>query len=176
LAVAESLASLGLLKGSFSPAGIIAKQGIKKSKEISIEMFGYDFTGLVIKLAVFFLVAFVISKIMEGIILARGVFVTITALLGWNIPKSEQIPDSLKSLFADGYQGFKFWDIIKIISILLVVSEYMRYKKSEENIGGSVSPMTSGIFILIVAGLGVVTIPELLKKFKSTNFNIGEFQ
>lgn len=162
-----------LSKGKINPASIVASHGISQSKQMSKEMFGYDFVGLLIKLFIFYAVAFVFAKFMEGVIFTRGAFVIIANTLGFSIPNSEQLPQSLKDLFGEtGVGGFKFWDIIKIISILLVTAEFFRYVNTQKNLGGKSSPMTVGIFSLIIMALGITTVPELIKRFKTTDFNL----
>ena len=157
-------------------AGMVTKQAVSTAQKSSVELFGYDFTGLVVKLVVYFGLALIFSKIMEGIILARGGFVQFANLLGINIPQSEQMPDSLKKLFDGGINGFKFWDIIKVIAILLVIMEYLRYSQSIKNLNAKVSPMTSGVFILLIVIMGITTIPELHKRIKMTDLNLDQFK
>jgi len=167
---------VALLAGVASRVGatkIITDQVTKQVRQQSIELFGYDFYGLAIKLLVFFTFAFIVAKVMEGIILVRGAFVVIANLLGFKIPTSEQIPESLKKLFIDGYQGFKFWDIIKILALVLVIAEYFMYNESMKKNGGKVSPMTHGVFLVIVLSLSVTTVPELLQRIKKTDFNLA---
>ncbi len=156
-----------------NPATAVATTGIQTGKQISKEMFGYDFVGLIIKLAVFYGVALIIAKVMEAIIWSRGAFTILANTLGFSIPSNEQLPQTLKDLFSEqGVKGFKFWDIIKIISILLVTAEFMRYMKTNKAIGGKASPMTIGIFTLIIVALGLTTVPELIQRVKGTDFNL----
>jgi len=167
----QSLLKLGQY---FSPQGVAlqgAQQLSKKSSKLSIEMYGYDFVGLIIKLVIYFIAAFFIAKVMESIIFARGSVVTIANFLGFKIPKNEQIPQQVKDLFVDGFNGFTYWDIVKVVAILLVVVEFVRYADINSKSGGKPSPMTIGIFLLIGLGLSVITIPEIVAKFKLKVFN-----
>jgi len=164
------------LAGTVLRAGMASKIGsesLKKAKNISLELYGYDFIGLITKLLILFTISLVIAKIMEMIILSRGFFVSLANLIGFKIPSSEQVPESLKKLFVDGYQGLKFWDFIKILAILLVVAEYMSFSKGIEQSGGKVAPMTTGVFAVITLGLTVITIPELMQKIKKMDFNLA---
>ena len=159
------------------PASFVASEGIKAGKQISNEIFGYDFVGLMIKLFIFYSIAFVFAKFMEAVIFLRGGFKIIANTLGFNIPNADQLPQSLKDLFGDtGLKGFRFWDIIKIISILLVTAEFFRYVNTNKKLGAKSSPMTIGIFTLIILTLGIATIPELIKRFKTTDFNLEAFK
>jgi hypothetical protein len=156
-----------------NPASAVATTGIQAGKQVSKEIFGYDFVGLIIKLFVFYSVAFVFAKFMEGVIYARGAFSIIANTLGFNIPNADQLPQSLKDLFGDtGVKGFKFWDIIKIVSILLVTAEFFRYVNTNKALGAKASPMTIGIFTLMILALGLTTVPELIQRVKGTDFNL----
>ncbi len=137
------------------------------------ERFNYDFVNLGIKLLIFFGTMFIFAKFMEAVIFVRGGFLIFANLLGFNIPKSEQLPQSLKDLFNGGINGFKFWDIVKIVAILLVVAEFMRYMSNNQ--GAKSSPMTIGIFIAIIVILGITTIPELKTRLQNTFNNPQEF-
>ena len=156
-----------------NPASAVATTGIQAGKAVSKEIFGYDFVGLIVKLVVFYGVALIIAKVMEAIIFARGAFVILANTLGYNVPSADQLPQSFKDLFGEqGVKGFKFWDIIKIVSILLVTAEFMRYLNQNKALGGKSSPMTIGIFTLIIVALGLTTIPELIQRVKGTDFNL----
>ena len=156
-----------------NPATAVATTGIQTGKQVSKEIFGYDFVGLILKLVVFYGVALIIAKVMEAIIFARGAFVILANTLGYNIPNADQLPQSFKDLFGEqGVKGFKFWDIIKIVSILLVTAEFMRYVNTNKALGAKSSPMTIGIFTLIIVALGLTTVPELIKRVKGTDFNL----
>jgi len=159
-----------------NPASAVATTGLQVGKAASKEIFGYDFVGLLVKLFVFYAVAFVFAKFMEGVIYARGAFSIIANTLGFNIPTSEELPNSIKDLFGEGVKGFKFWDIIKIVSILLVTAEFMRYVNTNKALGAKASPMTIGIFTLIIVALGLTTVPELIKRVKGTDFNLESYR
>lgn len=156
-----------------NPATLVASTTLDSSKQLSKEIFGYDFVGLLVKLFIFYSVGFVIAKVMEAIIFSRGVFTTLANLFGFQIPNSEQLPTALINLFGEtGLHGFKFWDFVKIISVLLVIAEFFQYLNTQKMTGGKPSPMTMGIFTLIIISLGLVTIPELLKRIKGMDFNL----
>lgn len=163
---------LSKVSAKATPASLVAEQGIGTAKAISKEVFGYDFVGLLLKIFIYFVVAFVFAKFMEAVIFTRGIWITLANLLGFNIPKADQIPETLKKLFDSGLAGFKYWDIIKIVAILLVITEAMRYVSSQREGGGKSSPMTLGVFTLIIAVLGITTIPELISRIKTTDFNL----
>ena len=173
--------------------------GLQISRTASKELLGYDFIGLIIKLVVFFTVAFVFTKFMEAQLFFKtltpesavrgasslGLFGLGGVLLNLFIPKSESVKEAAKpltenktivSLFSEeGFHGFQFWDFVKITAIILVLFEAVNYSRTNRNLGGKSSPMTIGVFIMIIAALGVTTIPELYTRIKKIDFNKKEF-
>ncbi len=162
-----------LLKGGtkLNPALAVAGLGIDSAKVASREIFGFDFVNLGLKLLVYFTVALILAKVMEAIVFARGSFVLIANLLGFSIPKEEQLPQTLKDLFNGGIKGFKFWDLVKVIAILLVITEMIMYVNQNRRMGSNPSPMTLGVFTLIIVSLGITTVPELVKRLKNADFS-----
>ncbi len=155
-----------------SPRVTAAKAAIDISRSVSNDFFGYDFVSLLLKLFIFFTVAFVFAKFMEAVIFTRGAWITIANLLGFQIPKSSEIPDSLKKLFDGGISGFKYWDVIKVVASILVIAELFQYVNKNRMAGSSSSPITIGLFVLIITVLTVVTVPDLFKRIKGTDFNL----
>ncbi len=172
----SSVLGKALKTKNITPAQIITKEGIGVARTASLELFGYDFIGLGIKLLVYFIVAFAFAKFMEAVIFARGIWVILAQTLGFSIPKADMFPDSLKKLFGGGISGFKFWDIVKIVAVLLVIAEFFRYLEANKKAGSKSSPMTMGIFVGIIGMLGIVTVPELIKRLKVTDFNLDSLR
>ena len=80
--------------------------------------------------------------------------------------------EALKAVFSEeGYHGFHYWDIIKIIALLLVVMEWRRFSAMTKATGGQVQPLTHGLFILFIVGLGLSIIPQLVSKIKHSYIN-----
>lgn len=165
--------------GSVIPAAMAIKLGnksIDKAKSTSIELYGYDFIGLMMKLVVYFIVAYFVEKYIwwtqqkpVNQILA-GIF---TALGG--LPLFALSPTILKYFdSSEVNRGIKFWDIVKAGAVGLVAWEAYNYYRTQENLGGKVSPMTIGVFGLILSLLGFVAIPDILKKLQEKNIlNVG---
>ena len=151
-----------------TPQQVIAREAISQGQTFLNEKFGYDFVGLGVKIVVYFLITFLFAKFMEAVIFLKGGWVDVANLLGFSIPKADQVPESLKKLFDGGISGFKFWDIVKIILIILVIAEFIRYV----NLPQKSSPMTIGIFLGIISILAITTFPELVKRIKLTDFNL----
>ena len=90
------------------------------------------------------------------------------------IPKANEFFSSemLQAVFSDkGFHGFRYWDIIKVVATLLVIMEWRRFSAMTKATGGQVQPLTHGLFILIITGLGLATIPQLLTKARKTFSN-----
>lgn len=136
------------------------------------ERFNYDFIGLGVKFLIYFGTMFIFAKFMEGVIFLRGGFIVFASLFGITIPKADQVPQSLKDLFDGGIKGFKFWDIVKILAIVLLVAEFIRYMSNNQ--GTKASPMTIGIFLGIFVILSLITIPELKDRLQNTFNNPDE--
>ena len=51
----------------------------------------------------------------------------------------------------------------------MVLFEFMRYSKNNPN---TKSPLTIGLFVGIIVILGVTTLPELIKRVKTTDFDL----
>jgi len=147
-----------------------AQIGKDELKAISLREYNYDFVGLVTKLVVYFTLSLLFAKFMEAVILGRGFYKTLANLFGYSIPVSTEFPKVITDLFGEtGIKGFKFWDVVKIGAILMVLFEYMRYSKNNPN---TKSPLTVGIFVLLITILGLTTLPELIKRVKTTDFDL----
>ena len=151
----------------------ISRQSSKEAGKLSIELFSFDFANLAIKLLVWFMIAVVIDKI-HFVITSAGVNVvsTIVNAFGYNLPTTQSEPDFFKKLFGEGYFGLKYWDMVKILAIVLVFIEFMRWFENEKRLailnGTNPAPnyFTVGIFASIIVLLSAFTVPELIKKLK----------
>jgi len=137
----------------------------------SVQILGYNFVNLFVQLFIYFALAFAFAKIMEGIIFFRGGFVIIANLLGIKIPNKEQFPQSLRDLFDGGISGFKFWDVVKVVAVIIVIAEFVVYLQIREESGKKVSPITIAVFLMIGLFLTLTSIPALLQRIKGTFVN-----
>jgi hypothetical protein len=83
---------------------IPAMAGIKAKKvtgQITEELYGYDFVNLVSKLAVFYVIAFLISKYMEAVIYFKGGLETIAGFFGIKFVQADRLPKQWIALFID---------------------------------------------------------------------------
>ena len=186
-----------------NPASAIATTGIQTGKAISKEIFGYDFVGLLIKLVVFFAVAYLSEIFIKGKIavdniirnpdtpmaVSSGFFGLSGIVFNYlyntfktdkeDPVKEDPIPsdfwsnEKIKQLFSEnGFHGFNYWSIIKIIAVLLVIAEFTQYLRMNKALGGKTSPLTIGIFTLLIVALGLTTVSDLIQRVKKTDFNL----
>jgi len=90
------------------PATILAKEigkrGTKASGEFLEQKLGYNFIDLVTKLALFYVIAFMIAKYMEAIIYFQGGLSTIAGFFGIKMAQADQLPKQWVELFVDTNQ------------------------------------------------------------------------
>jgi len=85
-------------------AGKVAKTGSKVSGEFLEKKLGYNFVDLVTKLALFYIIAFMIAKYMEAIIYFQGGLSTIAGFFGIKMAQADQLPKQWVELFVDTNQ------------------------------------------------------------------------
>jgi len=90
------------------PATILAKEigkrGTKASGEFLEKKLGYNFVDLVTKLALFYIIAFLIAKYMEAIIYFQGGLSTVAGFFGVKMAQADQLPKQWVELFVDTNQ------------------------------------------------------------------------
>lgn len=180
---------------------MLAQEGIKKSRDQSIQLFHYDFVGLIIKILVIYLAAWIGEWYLKGRLFfddpdnQRRVGLSLLGISGvvinllWDYygqKKAEgetirSIPsDKLKLLLGDGIEvgGFrlKYWDIVNVVVNLLVIVEALQYYEREDQNGGTPSPMTMATFIVIIGVLALATLPNIMDRVKKLNFSLEAFK
>jgi len=148
-------------------AGAVLSGGVKAGKagqKFLHDELGYDFIGLGTKIVFFFVVAYFINKVFEAIIFGGNVLASFMALFGVKAPSS--LPEQLIKFFTDGIGGFRFWDIVKVLATLLVIMEAFNYIENQKLKGLKPSPLTLGVFSVIIIGLGLITVPEIIQRLK----------
>ncbi len=145
-------------------AGSVAKKAKEKGSEVSIDLFKYDFVNLITKLVIFFVFSYIVAKIFEAIIFGQGLVVSFVALFGVKLPTS--LPEPIVNFFQEGIKGFRYWDFIKVLGILLVVMEMANWLDQQRKLGIKPSPMTMGVFTVLIGGMALITIPELIQRSK----------
>ena len=85
-------------------AAKLAKTGTKVSGEFLEQKLGYNFIDLVTKLALFYVIAFMIAKYMEAIIYFQGGLSTVAGFFGIKMAQADQLPKQWVELFVDTNQ------------------------------------------------------------------------
>ena len=86
---------------SVAVPGMIASKTVKKSGQVLQEQFGYNFIDLITKLAIFYVISFLIAKYMEAVIYFQGGLSTIAGFFGIKLVQADQLPNQWVSLFVD---------------------------------------------------------------------------
>ena len=84
-----------------SVPAMIARKTAVKSGQVLQEQFGYNFIDLVTKLALFYVISFLIAKYMEAVIYFQGGLSTIAGFFGIKLVQADQLPNQWVSLFVD---------------------------------------------------------------------------
>ena len=159
---------LGFATQKIVELGAVAtRSGFKQGSKVSVELFAYDFLGLVLKLAIFATVALIIEKVHWVISnpVSSSILVPFFGALGLNLPTKE--PDFLARLFSEqGFNGFRYWDIVKFVLIAIVAIEFARYSNANKKLGGEPDTVTMAIFGIILFAFIAFTVPELIAKLR----------
>ncbi len=157
------VAPLVILQGA--KTGLTAAAKAKEaSAAISVDLFKYDFVNLITKLVIFFVFSYIVAKIFEAIIFGQGLVVSFVALFGLKLPQS--LPEPIVNFFQEGIKGFRYWDFIKVLAILLVIMELTNWFEQQKKLGIKPSPMTLGVFTVLIGGMTLITFPELIQRVK----------
>ena len=140
------------------------KRGLKASREYSVSVLGYDFIGLVGRLIVFFLAAFLINAYFQATISGNIWLNSLGSFFGMKFPQS--LPQWVTDLFTVGYRGINFWQIVQIISIILIVVEYTQYDKKLKLQNEKPNATTTAVFTMLALGLALITFPTMIQKIK----------
>ena len=201
-----------------------AKGAIKTTRQQSVSILGYDFLGLISRLAIFFGIAFLINAYFIASIKGNIWLNSAASVFGFHFPQT--LPQWLVDLFTVGigskgfaisstpvgagkfnpplwdekfkaggeFEGMEyfdygtiehreatgtetqvirdagftitFWQIIQIISILLIVFEYFQYDRKLEEDGKTANATTKAVFALLGIGMSLITFPQMITKFK----------
>ena len=140
------------------------KRGLKESQKYSVSVLGYDFIGLVSRLSVFFIMAFLINSYFIATI-SGGIW--LNSLGGFfNMKFPTTLPEWLTQLFTTGYKGFTFWNLVTTIAVLIVVVEAMQYDRMLKEKGQKPNVTTLAVFGVIALGLSLITFPTIIQKLK----------
>ena len=140
------------------------KRGLKASREYSVSVLGYDFIGLISRLAIFFLTGFLINSYFRATI-SGGVWLNqLAGFFGVKFP--DTLPDWTVKLFTTGYHNITFWQIVQIIGVLIIVVEYMQYDRMLKQNNERPNITTGAVFAMIGLGLSLITFPQIIQKIQ----------
>ena len=140
------------------------KRGLKASREYSVSVLGYDFIGLISRLAIFFLTGFLINSYFQATIQGGIWLNSLAGFFGLNFPTT--LPEWTTKLFTTGFHNITFWQIVQVIAVLIVVVEYMQYDRMLKQTNEKPNVTTTAVFAMIGLGLSLITFPQIIQKVK----------
>ena len=76
------------------------------------------------------------------------------------------LPEWTTKLFTSGFHNITFWQIVQVISVLIVVMEYMQYDRMLKETDQKPNVTTSAVFAMIGLGLSLITFPQIVQKIQ----------
>ena len=76
------------------------------------------------------------------------------------------LPEWTVKLFTTGFHNITFWQIVQVISVLIIVVEYMQYDRMLKEKGEKPNVTTGAVFAMIGLGLSLITFPQIVQKIK----------
>ena len=140
------------------------KRGLKASREYSVSVLGYDFVGLISRLAIFFLTGFLINSYFQATIQGGIWLNSLAGFFGLNFPTT--LPEWVTKLFTSGFHNITFWQIVQVIAVLIVVVEYMQYDRMLKQTNEKPNITTGAVFAMIGLGLSLITFPQIVQKIQ----------
>tara|TARA_R110000765_G_scaffold105602_3_gene195817 strand:- start:989 stop:1468 length:480 start_codon:yes stop_codon:yes gene_type:complete len=140
------------------------KRGLKASREYSVSVLGYDFIGLISRLAIFFITGFLINSYFQATIQGGIWLNSLAGFFGLNFPTT--LPEWTTKLFTTGFHNITFWQIVQVISVLIVVVEYMQYDRMLKEKQERPNITTGAVFAMIGLGLSLITFPQIVQKIQ----------
>jgi hypothetical protein len=140
------------------------KRGLKASREYSVSVLGYDFIGLISRLAIFFITGFLINSYFQATIQGGIWLNSLAGFFGLNFPTT--LPEWTTKLFTTGFHNITFWQIVQVISVLIVVMEYMQYDRMLKEKQERPNITTGAVFAMIGLGLSLITFPQIVQKIQ----------
>jgi len=148
------------------------KRGLKASREYSVSVLGYDFLGLISRLAIFFLTGFLINSYFQATIQGGIWLNSLAGFFGLNFPTT--LPEWVTKLFTTGFHNITFWQIVQTIAVLIVVVEYMQYDRMLKQTDQKPNVTTTAVFTMIGLGLSLITFPQIIQKVKEMRILNGQ--
>ena len=148
------------------------KRGLKASREYSVSVLGYDFLGLISRLAIFFLTGFLINSYFQATIQGGIWLNSLAGFFGLNFPTT--LPEWVTKLVTTGFHNITFWQIVQTIAVLIVVVEYMQYDRMLKQTDQKPNVTTTAVCTMIGLGLSLITFPQIIQKVKEMRILNGQ--
>ena len=140
------------------------KRGLKVSREYSVSVLGYDFIGLISRLAIFFITGFLINSYFRATI-SGGIWLnSLAGFFGLNFPTT--LPEWTTKLFTTGFHNITFWQIVQVISVLIIVVEYMQYDRMLKEKDQKPNATSQAVFLIIALALSLMVFPQTIQKIR----------
>ena len=143
---------------------LLLQEGLKRTKQYSVSVLGYDFIGLAMRLGLFLTVGVLIQAYFTATIQGGSWLNSIAGF--FNIKFPDTLPEWLTKLFTTGYNGIAFWQILQVTAILLVIVEYMQYDRMLKEKQERPNITTGAVFAMIGLGLSLITFPQIIQKIQ----------
>jgi len=143
---------------------LLLEEGLRRTKQYSVSVLGYDFIGLAMRLGLFLTVGVLIQAYFTATITGSS-WLNIVAGF-FNIKFPDTLPEWLTKLFTTGWNGIAFWQILQITAILLVIIEYMQYDRMLKEKDQKANATSQAVFLIIALALALLVVPETVQKFK----------
>ena len=148
------------------------KRGLKASREYSVSVLGYDFIGLISRLAIFFITGFLINSYFQATIQGGIWLNSLAGFFGLNFPTT--LPEWITKLFTTGFHNITFWQIVQVFSVLIVVMEYTQYDRMLKEKQERPNITTGAVFAMIGLGLSLITFPQIVQKIQEMRVINGQ--
>ena len=140
------------------------KRGLKASREYSVSVLGYDFIGLISRLAIFFITGFLINAYFSATI-SGGIWLnSLASFFGVKFPDS--LPQWVTELFTTGFHNITFWQIVQTIAVLIVIVEYMQYDRMLKEKDQKPNATSQAVFLIIALALSLMVFPQTIQKIR----------
>jgi len=143
---------------------LLLEEGLRRTKQYSVSVLGYDFIGLAVRLGLFLTVGVLIQAYFTATIKGGSFLNSIAGF--FNIKFPDTLPEPITKLFTTGYNGIAFWQILQITAILLVVFEYSQYDRMLKEKGEKPNATSQAVFLIIALALSLMVFPQTIQKIK----------
>lgn len=139
-----------------------AAGAFKAGQNISKELYGYDFTGLIVKLGIFYLAALIFYKYVQFVNGLGGAFGNLITFLGLGTPT--WVPSWLSNFVTKGFGPITYWNLVHAIALWVLYSELQNYEKSQIAVGGQPQAATQAVFYSLMGLIIAIALPGIISR------------